>query len=250
MPNLNVSILESTGLSSTAARLYLAALARGTASVQQLAQQAKIKRPTAYNYLQELIHAGWLEKVPVGKKEYYRATNPTSLVEHTRKNVTALEQSLPELVSVYNQHSTQPAVSIFEGNRAIEQLHRGIAQANTIRFWSDLSQFERLFPDAADQLSSEIAKNQITTKEIIVNTSAAKRSAKRYAAVAGKYYSCRLATKGNIFNNSVVYNHTVLLFRLQEHNLAVVRIDDAAIAETFKTMFDLAWQSAEKFIPR
>lgn len=247
---MDSSTLQAAGLSTQAAQLYLAALATGTVSVQKLAQQAKLKRPTAYNYIAELVQAGWLEKVPVGKKEYYRAVDPKQFEQHLQKQLSALQQSLPQLAQLYTQHAVQPAVSVFEGNRAIEQLHSSIAKANSIRFWSNLADFEGLFPEAADELSKAIAQNQISAREIISNTSEAKRSAQRYASVAGKYYACRVAQKGPIHNNSVVFGQTVLLFRLQQYNLAVIRIDDASIADTFKTIFDLAWQSAQKFIPR
>ncbi len=247
---MDSATLQAAGLSEQAAQLYLAALANGTASIQTLAQHAKLKRPTAYNYIAQLVQDGWLEKVPVGKKEYYRAVDPKQFEQHLQKQLSALQQSLPKLAHLYNQHAVQPAVSVFEGNRAIEQLHNSIGTANSIRFWSNLAEFERLFPDATDELSQSIARNQINTREIIVNTPAAKRSAQRYAVVAGKYYACRIASTGSIANNSAVFGRTVFLFRLQQHNLAVIRIDDASIADTLKTLFDLAWQSAQKFIPR
>lgn len=247
---MDSSTLQAAGLSTQAAQLYLAALATGTVSVQKLAQHAKLKRPTAYNYIAQLVEDGWLEKIPVGKKEYYRAVDPKQFEQHLQKQLSALQQSLPKLSQLYSQHAAQPAVSVFEGNRAIEQLHSSIAQANSIRFWSNLADFERLFPDAADDLSRAISQKQINAREIIINTAEAKRAAKRYASIAGKHYACRVAGKGMVHNNSVVFGHTVLLFRLQQHNLAVIRIDDSSIAETFKTIFDLAWESAARFIPR
>lgn len=247
---MDSSILQAAGLSTQAAQLYLAAVAMGTVSVQRLAQHAKLKRPTAYNYIAELVQDGWLEKVPVGKKEYFRAIDPQQLEQHVQKQLSALQQSLPQLVRLYRQHATQPAVRVFEGNRAIEQLHKSIATANSIRFWSNLAEFERLFPEATHDLSLSIGHHQITTREIIMNTPEAKRSAQRYAVGAGTFYTCRVAPTGTIANNSVVFGQTALLFRLQQHNLAVIRIDDASIADSMKTVFDLAWQSAQRFIPR
>lgn len=247
---MDISTLQAAGLTARAAQIYLATLALGTASIQTIAQRAKVKRPTAYNDISELVQNGWLEKVPVGKKEYYRAVDPKQFEQHLQKQLSALQASLPQLARLYQQGAVQPTVSVFEGNRAIEQLHGSIAKANSIRFWSNLADFETLFPDAADELSRAIGQNQINAREIISNTAEAKRAAKRYAAIAGKYYTCRVAAKGVIHNNSVVFGQTVLLFRLQQHNLAVIRIDDSSIAETFKTIFDLAWESALRFIPR
>lgn len=241
---LDDKILQTLGLSPIASKLYLTALGLGTVSVQQLATSAAIKRPTAYNYIEELIRTGWFEQVSAGKKLYYRATNPQQLEHYAQQNLATIQQALPELLAIHAKTGGVPDVSVLTGARALAQLHGDIAQANTIRFWSNLYTFEKLFPDATSQLSGHIQHNQIRVREIIPNTITDKRSAKRYAAIAGKTYSYRVAARGALFGNNVIYNDTVLLFRLYEHNLSVIRLNDASIATSLSTLFDLAWQSA------
>lgn len=244
---MHSDIFQSVGFNEKAAKIYLTALSLGTASVQKIAATAQIKRPTAYVHISELVRSGWLEKVPIGKREYYRSMDPMVLKQRAKENWESIQRALPELTKLYTAQR-RPSVSVFEGARAISELHSEIASANSIRFWSQLDIFEDTFPEAVAKLSSKIVANQIRTREIISDSPATKRAAKRYAAIAGKYYSCRV-TQGTIHNNSAIYGDTVLLFRLQNYNLSVVRIDDAAIATTLKTLFDLAWQAAEPFIP-
>lgn len=242
---LTSQVLQSLGFSPIAAKLYLAALSLGTVSIQTLASKADIKRPTAYNYIAELVQAGWVEQIPIGRKIYYRVADPTTLEQAAKKNLEALQEALPQLSALYDTSGKTPTVTVYTGARAVAQLHSNIAQANTIRFWSDLNSFERLFPEAATTLAEAIAHNQVRAREIIPNTLVAKRSAKRYAVTAGRTYACRVAAKGNIYNNSVVYDDTVLLFRLHGNNLSVVCITDGTIATTFCSLFDLAWEAAE-----
>jgi sugar-specific transcriptional regulator TrmB len=246
---MNSRIITALGLSEKAGQVYLATLALGTAVVQDIAGHARLKRPTAYLYIEELLNDGLLEKVPVGKKIYYRAVDPKVLLERAQQNVQAIQDALPELQLVRSKAIGRPGVRVLEGEKAMRQVHREIAKANSIRFWSDLPTFEEKFPAAVDVLSAAIRKNQIRTREIIAATPAARRSAKRYAAVAGKYYTCRVASGGSLYNNSVVYGDVVALFRVHEFNLFVIIIEEATIAATMKTLFDLAWESAEPFIP-
>ena len=76
---MNSDVLASLGISKKAANVYLAALALGTASVQDIARKVGIKRPTAYLHIEELLRYGILEKVPYNKRFYYRAADPQFL---------------------------------------------------------------------------------------------------------------------------------------------------------------------------
>ena len=58
-----VEIIKNLGLTTKAAKIYLAALELGEASVQQLAQKSRIKRTTLYYILDELVEAGACAKV-------------------------------------------------------------------------------------------------------------------------------------------------------------------------------------------
>jgi sugar-specific transcriptional regulator TrmB len=247
---MDTTILEQLGLSKKAATIYLAALSLGIASVQDIANKTKMKRPTAYLHIQDLLDQALVEKVLVGKKVYYKATDPQLLHQRAEQNLAAIKEALPELEALKATTVGRPQVRFLEGEKALREIHKDIAQANTIRFIADLQSFESLFADSFNLLSSAIQENQIRTREIIPDTPAARRSSKRYAAIAGKYYSSRIATSGPIYNDTAIYNDTVVLFRIHEQTPYVVVIQDATIAATMATVFDMAWKSAEPFIPR
>ncbi len=120
---------------------------------------------------------------------------------------------------------------------------------NELIFWSDLSSVEKIFPDAYRRISERVAEKKIFTREILADTPDARASSKRWSVAAGEYYHSRLAI-GPIFNDSVIYNNVVCFFRLQAHNLFVVRIEDVTIATSMKTLFEMAWRSAKSFTAR
>jgi sugar-specific transcriptional regulator TrmB len=245
---IDTSLLAGIGVSEKAAKVYLAALGLGTASVQALSEKAGLKRPTTYLHLQELLDAGLLEKAPVGKKDYYRAANPDILAEQAENRLAQIKQAMPELRELQSATSGQPGVRVLVGKQGAEQVYREIAQANNIRFWTELAVFEDAFKKMFEHLSESIQENQIRTREIIADTPQARRASKRYAAVAGKHYSSRVATQEGIQNDSAIYGNVVALFRIHEMNLYVVRIEDVTIASTMRALFDMAWDSAKPFI--
>lgn len=240
--------LNGLGLSPKASQIYLAALASGTSSVQTLANKAGLKRPTAYLHLQELLEAGLLEKVPVGKKDYYLASSPQKLEYAASERLMKVKQVMPELLALQNAATGKPGVTVLEGRKGMAEVYKEISTANSIRFWTDLSVFEHKFADMFRLLSEAIQQNQIRTREIIADTPEARRSSKRYAVTAGKFYSSRVSTVAGLQNDSAVYNNVLALFRIHEYNLYVVRIEDVTIAETMKALFDMAWHSAKPFV--
>ena len=135
-----------------------------------------------------------------------------------------------------------------EGELALKRVYDEICHANSIRFWSNLATFENLFKENFDKISAAIHEQKIQTREIIANTPEARKSSKKYAARAGTTYSSRIATKDGIQNDNAIYGGVVALFRIHQLNFFVVRIEDQTIADAMKSLFDMAWQSAEEFI--
>lgn len=242
---MTIALLKNIGLHEKYARLYLAALALGTASVQALAEKAGVKRPTAYLHIHEMLHEGLFEKVPLGKKEYYKPAHPSLLEKRAQKNLQATHHLVAELETLQTAVTGRPGVTVLEGEKALQQVYDEICLANSIRFWSNLSAFETLFSEHFIKISTAIRENQITTREIIANNPAVIHSAKRYAASAGPSYSARCAEKGTIENDSAIYGDTLALFRIYECNLYVILIKDPTITATMKTLFDMAWKQAK-----
>ncbi len=248
---MNLSILTSLGLSEKAAKIYLATLSLGVATVQDIALKAEIKRPTAYIHIEELFREGLLEKYPSGKKEFFKAADPIRLEKRAERQLKEVHELVPELHTIQQQMTGRPHVSILEGRKALDLIYRELQEANQIRFWSDLAAVEKNFSDKFIEIAEAVNKNEIRCREIIADTPEAKKSSKHYATIAGKTYSSRLATKpSGIWNDNSIYDDVVAMFRIQGYNLFVIRIEEPVIANTMKTLFDMAWDSGTPFVGR
>lgn len=244
---MKIELLKSLGLNEKAAKIYLAALSSGLSTVKEIATKAGLKRPTVYLYIEELIKDGLIERVLIGSKERYQAVEPTSLEKRLEHNLRQIREVLPELELLRSAGQSRPSIKILEGERGLNELYEEMRTADSLLFWSDLSAWEKKFPNAFTKLSNAIQSKKIQTREILPDTKEAKLSSKRYAITAGNYYSSRIAS-GPIHNDNAIYNNVVALFRIHEYNLFVVRIEDASIAATMRTLFNMAWKSAKPFI--
>ena len=241
-----IDTLKLFGIKEKPAQVYNALLTLGSSSVMDVAKKAGLKRPMVYIYLEELLGDGFVQKITIGKKEYYQAVSPKFLETKLEQNLSQLKKEMPELELLHEQGQGRPKITIFEGETGLNLVYEEIRKTKELMFWSDLFAVEKLFPESYRKINQATIENSIYTREIIADTADARASARRWAATAGEHYDSRLAT-GPIYNDSVIYDNVVALFRLQQQNLFVVRIEDPTIAITMKTIYEMAWLAAKPY---
>lgn len=116
-----VEIIKNLGLTTKAARIYLAALELGEATVQELAQKSRLKRTTLYYILDELIEAGALMPTKVGKKNYFVPERPTNLVKRVKEKIANFEESLETLENKTGEKRKRPRVYFLYGSAGFKQ---------------------------------------------------------------------------------------------------------------------------------
>lgn len=116
------AIVQNIGLSDKAARVYLAALELGEASVQDLARRARLKRTTIYYTLEELERAGAVTKTRRNKKTFYLATNPSSVAKLARERLHEFEEALPTLENRMHSAYPRPRVYFLYGVPGFKQI--------------------------------------------------------------------------------------------------------------------------------
>ena len=82
--------LENLGLSFAEAAIYLSALDLGTATISDLAKNAKIERTRAYYHIEQMLSLGLLKTNTRGKRTLYMPADPTLLKEIQNKNTKKL----------------------------------------------------------------------------------------------------------------------------------------------------------------
>jgi sugar-specific transcriptional regulator TrmB len=97
-----VGVLQELGLNEKEAMVYLALLSLGEASVSEVAQEAKIKRPTAYLILSSLEEKGLVKINTLLKKTNYLALSPQNLAVQLKRNTDLVKDILPQLLATYN----------------------------------------------------------------------------------------------------------------------------------------------------
>ncbi len=118
--------LQKIGLSDKEAKLYIAGLQSGPASIQDLAAESGLKRTTIYEIIKDLQEKKLVNVSQKGKKKVFIMEEPENMGLFLKQRENIFKQILPDLESLQNQNTKKPTVRIYEGRVGLEKIYEDI----------------------------------------------------------------------------------------------------------------------------
>lgn len=247
-----LSELINLGLSDKEARVYLASLELGPSSVAQIATEAEVNRATTYVILESLSQLGLVGKFDEDKKTYYAASGPEtleSIFEVQKKEIDErrklFNKVLPQLRLIDNQKSGKPIVKFYEGQDGTVSSNTelyGSAEVSEkgepIRMIYPRDMVPKIFSQEELEAAVKIRLNRKIKSKVLCTTS---------GEVKNTLDGERLKIDSKKFPVSAdinIYGDTVRIASLGK-KLTSILIKDRDIADTMKSLFDLAWEAAK-----
>lgn len=252
-----IKSVEDLGLSQKEARVYLANLSLGSATVQQIADQSGIKRVTTYVILESLANLGLVSQTSQGKKTFFNAEDPSNLrrlldkkEQEVKDQKRGFEDILPQLKTIKQLPQEAPSVKYYDTAEGIKSIMASFLQAHRnegpIFGLSNLDQVLSFFPEfEAAQANPTRTKLGIPSRIIYSSTRgpilkpADKQRNRQSRFVPPKKYGLN----GDF---SVVGDHIVLLSLSGKRPIGIT-IDSPELAKGLRAIFELAWQAAEQY---
>jgi sugar-specific transcriptional regulator TrmB len=119
-----INALTQIGLTQKQAIVYTALLELGEAKMLHIAKQAKLKRPTVYLVIDELIQLSLVSVIEKGKKKIYSAVHPNRITEILESRKQQYQELLPDLLARYGSIRGKPKVQMLEGMQGIKQAYQ------------------------------------------------------------------------------------------------------------------------------
>ncbi|CAN5146439.1 hypothetical protein BH11PAT3_BH11PAT3_1190 [soil metagenome] len=113
--------IEHLGFNEKEAKVYLALLELGQASVYAIAETSGLKRPTAYVIVEDLVKKGAVSQVLRMRKQHYKAKPPEELISEAENRLALVKKSLPEIKALQKDATTKPRVLYFEGQHGLSK---------------------------------------------------------------------------------------------------------------------------------
>lgn len=240
--------LRKLGFSDKEARVYLSALNIGAVPVQDISKKAGVNRATTYVMIESLMERGLMGSIQKGKKRLYVAEPPDNILTLLRREREDLEEKeksvkniLDDLRKMASSH-VHPRVTFFEGEAGIERLREEIKKTRIkeILEFSALDDAYKHFPPHDEDHRQYFRKNHkiklIYASESGINLPKIESGVERRRISYKKYpFSGDVAIYGN---NVAILNYSPKLIS--------VLIESEGISATFRQMFNLAWETADK----
>ena len=158
--------LRKLGLTEKEVRVYLAALELGYTSVQKIAQQAQISRPTAYEIIKSLKNKGLISESKDKGKRYLAAESPDSLLgilRRQRKEIEEKEREFLRVIAALREKyflADKREIQTYQGKNGIETLLDDFLTTQSREIYV-LANNEKIWPQSARQTAYQKIKQRL-----------------------------------------------------------------------------------------
>ena len=129
-----IHLVRNLGLSDKAAKVYLACLELGEATVATLGKRSGVKRTSIYYVLEELREFGALLETKRNKKVFYVPEDPHALLAISREKIMETEKFLPLILEKKNATYNKPRLYFLYGPQGFKHIWDMIFESKSKEF--------------------------------------------------------------------------------------------------------------------
>lgn len=244
--------LKKVGFSDKEAKVYLALLELGSSPVQEIAKKAKVNRATTYIVLEALKKRGVVSAVEESKKSHFAPESPATLMRlfrmqerEVREKEEEFKKALPELDALFRSIGGRPVIRFFEGKEAINAVRTEILSSGT-RDLLDIYSLDYvkeiktiLPPEEEAEFLKEREQKGIRVRSLY--TSKEGKSSEFKSKSDRRYIDHR---RFPFYCDIVIFGSKIAITTLKGQIVSVI-IESQEIADTLKSLFELAWDRGE-----
>ncbi len=240
-------IITDIGLSELEAKVYLAILQLGEATVLKISRVTEIKRTTIYHIIESLKQKGLVSEDVRGLKSFLIVEDPQKLSQLLNARAKTFEGILPILLAQYQTKNKTGDTKIYTGTQAIRsvyddllnniQPHQDYCVISNQHEWYDKD--KEFFED----FMSRRAKLNINIRLLIIES----ETARKHKQFERNYnMQIRFLPKNTTLStNLVIIPQKVVIHRLLEPTSATV-LTDPTIIQMHKESFEIMWNSLKQ----
>ncbi len=246
--------LKKLNFSDKEARIYLALLELGIAPVQDIAKKAKVNRATTYVVLETLQKKGIVSRVEKETKIMFSAEPPRILMRLFRIQERELKEKeedfkkiVPELEALFNLAAEKPRVKFFEGTEGVRAVREDILASGAKILYDiySLEYVEQIRALFSEEENEEFLKKRQALGMTIKSIYTGDRPFEDFKLRGERRFIPK--EKFSFSSDILIYEDRLALTTLRDKMVSVI-IESREIANTLRSVFELAWQGTEKDI--
>ena len=242
--------LQHLGLSDKEASVYIASLELGSDTVQEIAKRAEVKRANTYVIIEKLMSKGLMSSVEKGKKTLYQVEDPKQLlrlIEEQEGDIKKKEQEfkkhLPELETLFDIAEEKPKVRYFEGKEGLIAIREDYFKAKNKEVLGVFARDEERKVFSQDEREKAIKDRKQRNIKLKLIYTDEKKSETKSNLTTRRFIP---KNKFPLSSSFIIYDNKVGIVSLKGKLVGVI-IENKEITNTFRSIFNLAWDGAERY---
>ena len=242
-------ILKKNGFTEKEAKIYLAVLEVGEATVGWIASKTRLKRSTVYTVLEEMIQRGILSVQARKGIKRIAALPPQVLIERFRHAVALAENTLPALLEMAYSSPLKPRVRFLEGLDGILEV---IQEVNTVAKTESgmiFTDYSRMPKEVFDLIRKTVKDRRVEKNFLKIIVPPNPRNLAVQAEEDHLHYAehriAKFPEQSFPLELTLFGNTKVGFMSFDPKELFGVIIDSKAIYQTLRNVFLLVWENAK-----
>lgn len=249
--------LAKIGLNDKEARVYLAILELGSASVVAVSRKSGVKRTTVYEVVDSLLGKGLISQTVVGKRKRFLAESAEKFFQLKKTELDTLRGLLPTLEALRNVAIEKPALQFFQGKEQIMRVFEDFC-LNTDPVKDKLLAIETKASMVVEQLGIQFFIDLLAKKKarglesLTLDTLGAEELdafAKEYPWSVDHGITIRLLDDPESKFNVSLYLYQNKIALIAADQLIALVIANQRLKESFEFLFHKLWAVAEEIRP-
>lgn len=237
MENLELE-LRKLGLEQKEVDVYLAGLELGPTSVQNLAEQADISRPTTYNVIEKLEQKDLFAQVEEDKT-YYVAQSPDHLLGVLRTRKKELEEKEREFVRIIAALKSkylledQGDIKLYKGQKGLKTLQEELSHCSESEFLVLSSEFKSQPAEIRKKIYQKVKQRlgEVEVKEIYPEQQTARQ----------EWLHRKQLDVTDLKGTLILADRAVFL---PHHQKSALLVENEVILRVLRVMFSQLWEAA------
>lgn len=242
--------LKQIGLDEKEARVYLAALELGPATIQNLTKKSGVNRSTVYEMIKNLKSEGLVSETVHGKKHLVIAAEPENLKKKIKTKEHLLNSIMSDLKSLSNLSSFKPKIIYYEGREGLSEIYTDTLSIKEKKIWAispSRSIMETVGEDFLNRYVEERAKKEIYTKLIHITSNMVDYKYLDPRSYDKTLREVRFTPIGvDLDNVLVIYGNKVAVLSTQKEGFGIV-IESREYAKTMKVFYNILWDISKPY---
>ena len=246
-------LIKNIGLPDSQAKIIAYLLTVPSAKASTITKKTTLPRGVVYSNLDKLIDQELVTKQDAPNAvSTFSLTHPSKLqnILQTKKKELqhqqqSLQNSLPELISLYNLSNNKPNIQFYEGIEGIKKVINDTLTSKTeIYTYADLEKVNKYTRAINDEYTKKRDKLPITKKVLLVDSPYTKSLLKDYKKTN---LSVRFVKNAKQFATVLqIYDGKISYTTLSKDKMIGIIIQDKNIFEMHKTLFENMWENANE----